>query len=227
MAGKKRWGLLILALCFHGSMLNALGVSFNYFLPKGGSFSAPIPPIGLDDLGFTMGKHLGISTGLSLYNIAGLKMTGVPFEVSDNSFCGILSLSIPLYVKIIIPLKKVRLDIHGGGFVFYPFTMNPSADLVNDIGKSMGYSAFSADLNVKNSAGFGWRAGLKMTIALNKQMGLMLGGYTMSGTSKLWLTGTYQGASATKPFTEGKLSLPSAKLDHTGTVLMLGVEIKT
>ena len=52
-----------------------MGVSFSFFFPKNGYFSAPISPFSIRGLGFNLTNFLAIETGGSLYRMTGMNIS--------------------------------------------------------------------------------------------------------------------------------------------------------
>lgn len=56
------------------------GLSFSYFVPKNGYFSAPISPFSIRGLGVDFNRNFAFETGTTLYRISGLSLKNLPFE---------------------------------------------------------------------------------------------------------------------------------------------------
>lgn len=57
-----------------------MGVSFSFFFPKNGYFSAPVSPFSLRGVGFNITNNLALETGATLYRMSGMNVSGLPFE---------------------------------------------------------------------------------------------------------------------------------------------------
>ncbi len=214
---------LFLALAVSGA--HAIGISFSYFFPNGGRFASPIAPLGFDDIGPTFGKHFGISTGLNLYNIGGMSVKGVPFSGEDAFTGSFISLNVPLYAKLIVPMGFVKLELKAGGFAFYNFGMQLSKEFDKAYALSLGYAALSTyELKIDNPIGLGWRVGGDLIFYVTETVGISAGVHYLSGSIPLKIRGSYFGGASGGSVVNGTVNFPDAYLDYSGWVISIGGE---
>lgn len=213
----------VLAL-FTVTSAHAIKLTFSYFVPFGGNFSTPVAPVGFDDLGVTFGDYFGISTGLNLYNIGGMNVKGIPnFSMSAAGTTSFLSLNIPLYLKIILPMNVVKIELKGGGFAFYNFGLALNKDFDAALARAYGYDTLVSSFRTDNNIGFGWRAGGDITVYVTKNIGIMIGANYLSGASTLNIQGQYTATRGTTVI-PGTVNYSQAYVDYTGLTLTIGGE---
>jgi hypothetical protein len=203
----------------------AIGVSTAVFIPRNGSLSHPVSPLSIRDLGFTIGKYVGLSGSISLYNINGMGLAA-----ADRSAIAILGPAGPFYtglgsiaLKAIIPLGPVILEPAGGVFGYY--LINPALQgsaIDSYIAQTSGHVTVDSSFAVDRRWGWGYQLGGTLTVKINDQIGIQAGALYYSGSSALNLSGFYRadGLSA-------ELAVPDylqgALLDFTGLEIILGV----
>ncbi|MEN8250247.1 MAG: hypothetical protein ABFS32_15040, partial [Bacteroidota bacterium] len=98
-----------------------MGVSFSFFFPKNGYFSAPISPFSLRGIGFNITNNIAIETGGSLYRMSGMNITGVPFESKEPMVGPFFNVLVPLELILQFGNEYFDFKLKGGGFAFYNF----------------------------------------------------------------------------------------------------------
>src|SRR5882672_3541919 len=188
----------ILLLAFIGASLNLLGqgvgLSFSYFIPRNGYFSTPISPFSIRGLGVNLNRFLALQTGASLYRMSGLSMKDLPLSSKDPFVGPNFTLFVP--AELVIELKggNVEFDIKGGGFFFYGFDQHlNSGNIDKAIRQLEGWEVASSTLAFQNKPGFGYHAGVELTVYVTNQLGISIETNYLVGQSGMPLTGSYAG----------------------------------
>lgn len=204
------------------SFAQDFGLAFSYFIPKDGYFSTPISPFSIRGVGFDLTPFLAIETGASLYRMSGLNVKDLPFESKSPLVGPNFTVFIP--VELVVQLKgsMVEFDIKGGGFFFYGFDHRINYGNMDKAIRqyetwTVANSAFSFD----NKPGFGYHAGVELTVYLASQFGISFECNYLVGHSNFPLNGSYTGGSNT--LETKQVSYPDAKIDLTGLEFSIGV----
>jgi hypothetical protein len=200
------------------------GLSFSYFVPKNGDFSTPISPFSFRGVGVNMGRHFALETGISLYRMSGLNMKDIPFE-SHHSLVGPnFTFFVPGELVIQFPANGFEFDIKGGGFVFYGVNQKLNyGNLDRALATREGWDVVNSQFSFDNSPGYGFHAGVELSVNVTKQFGVSLEVNYLMGASKLPLTGTYTGGTLGGTNETKNASFDDAKVDFTGLEVSIGV----
>ncbi len=198
------------------------GLSFSYFLPKNGYFSAPISPFSIRGIGFDINRFIAIETGASLYRMSGLGMKGLPFKTSQPLVGPNFTIFIPAELVFMLKGNNVQFDIKGGGFFFYGFDQKINyGNLDRALRDWEGWDVANSKVSFDNKPGFGYHAGVELTVYVSSQIGVSLETNYLIGESQFPLTGTYTGGNQsveTKP-----IDFADAQIDFTGLEFSVGV----
>ncbi|MFN3840523.1 MAG: hypothetical protein ACK4RF_07430 [Cyclobacteriaceae bacterium] len=213
--------VLLLALSM---MCNAqeFGLSFSYFLPKNGYFSAPISPFSLRGVGFDINRFIALETGASLYRMSGLGMKGLPFKTKQPLIGPNFTIFVPAELVFMLKGNNIQFDIKGGGFVFYGFGQKINyGNLDRALRDFEGWDVANATVSFSNRPGFGYHFGAELTFYVTGQIGISLETNYLVGESEFPLTGSYTGGTLsveTKP-----IDFTDARIDLTGLEFSIGV----
>lgn len=216
---------LLSALSITG-IAQEFGLSFSYFIPKNGYFSAPISPLSLRGVGIDFTRFLAIETGASLYRMSGLGMKGLPFEPKQPLIGPNFTLFVPAEMVFMLKGNSVEFDIKGGGFLFYGFGQKINyGNLDRALRELEGWSVANSHVRFDNQPGFGYHVGAELTFYVTQEIGISLETNYLIGESKFPLTGSYTGGTTsleTKP-----IDYAEAKIDFTGLEFSIGVFYNT
>ncbi len=217
--------LILIALpLFFGTALKAqdFGLSFSYFIPKDGYFSTPISPFSIRGIGVDLTNFLALETGASLYRMSGLQVKDLPFESKDPFVGPNFTIFVPVELVIQLKGQAVQFDIKGGGFFFYGFDQKINyGNLDRAIAEHYNLSVVNSNFDYENKPGFGYHAGVELTIYLPNQLGISIECNYLVGQSKFPLTGSYQGGTTTIETED--VNYPDAKIDLTGLEFSIGI----
>ena len=99
------------------------GLSFSYFVPKNGYFSAPISPFSIRGLGVDFNRNFAFETGATLYRISGLSLKNLPFEYDGPLTGPNFTVFVPAELVLMLQAGDLEIDLKAGGFVFYAFDL--------------------------------------------------------------------------------------------------------
>jgi hypothetical protein len=212
--------------------LPALGLTFSYFVPRGGWFSSPVSPLNLRDVGWTFGRYFGLAGSLSLYRFAGMGITdadGRPLDTGGPVAGPFVSVLGSVMGKVIVPLGNFEIVGQGGLFGCYNIDPPLMIGRLESYLKSTepGAEAVSASLSSGGQWGWGYLFGGSLTYYLEGQLGLSLGALYYLGGADLGLSGsytTYDGGSTYHPLLPA--SLREARLDFSGLEILAGVVLR-
>lgn len=211
--------LIVLALLFVTTVAKAqqFGLSFSYFLPKNGYLSTPISPFSIRGVGVNLTDFLALETGGSLYRMSGLNLKDLPFDSKDPLVGPNFTAFVPAELVLMLKANKVELDLKGGGFFFYCF------------GNKINYGNFdralrtfenlevvNSDLTFSSKPGFGYHAGVELTLYVTSRVGVALETNYLVGQAGFPLKGTYTGSDGSGTLTTGDIDYEDAKVDFTG-----------
>lgn len=222
---KKKIILPILALTLLSLSVKSQGVSASFIIPKNGYFSAPVSPLSIRGLGLSFGL-LGIETGVSLYNMPGLPMGGLPFEVDEPLTGPHWSILVPLQLSLTLDGEAVSVKFMGGGF-----GMGHIAPRVNygnmdrAIRDYEGWDVANADLDVENKLGFGWMAGVELAFHVSSKFSITTEVQYLKGDSGAAITGEYSGGSLGGNIETRTVDYPDAVTALEGVEVSLGVKM--
>ena len=232
--------LVLLVLVLAAGSAAGVGVTFCYFLPRGGSFSHPVSPLSLQDVGLTFGRYFGVAGSLSLYTFSGMGLTeadGTPLELGAPAVGPFASILGSLVGKLILPIKireVVRFELVGKGGVFGCLNFDPPliTRTVEDYLAGSTYEALTAAFEADGRWGWGWVFGGSATWYLTSQLGVTVGALYYLGGAELRLSGSYDAYDAdlgaggyveNAPLPE---TLEGARLDFSGLELQVGFSLQ-
>jgi len=225
----KKQLLVLKFILILGYGLNAQGIGFSYLFPYKGYFASPVGPLSVT-LPLTFGEYFGFNIPLTLYNVGGMQISGLPFGNSEKPLMGpFLSLAMGFCPMIKIPLSKDKfiLEVNGGWLGFQnirPKIMN--GNLNELISSSEGLSNVSSEWEFKNKFGSGWMYGGGLLYLIDKKIGLKLGVQYHDAKGKLEFKGDYSGYATNGNKVEGSSDYDDARLDYRGLSVSVGVVIK-
>ena len=207
--------------------IKGIGITYSYFFPRNGNFSAPVAPLSIKNIDLFFGNNFAITSSFSLYNIGGMDVKGLPFVTSDPLFYAFQSLNVSIGGKIVLPMDDFEFEIFGGPFTYHNFNQKLNyGTLDRGIALYQDLDIVRSSFEYKSGLGFGWMYGGAITITIKKGIGLYFGGAYYSGQNNLDLKGSYDGGTSNGVFLSETVSYPETKLDYRGFELMLGVKIE-
>jgi hypothetical protein len=201
-----------------------VGLSFSYFIPRNGYFSTPISPFSFRGVGVNLNKFVALETGVSLYRMSGMNMLDLPFSTKDPLLGPNFTLFVPAELVLEFKGKQAEFDIKGGGFGFYGFDQR--LDLGNfdrAIRTYEGWEVANSDLSFENNPGFGFLAGVELTVPVTRQFSISLEVNYLMGTAKFPLSGSYTGGTSLAGLETIDVDYKDAKVDFTGLEFSIGV----
>jgi hypothetical protein len=219
---KIRLILLGVILSF-SSLAQDFGLSFSYFIPKNGYFSTPVSPFSIRGIGVNLTDFLALETGASLYRMSGLNVKGLPFESQDPLVGPNFTIFVPAELVIQLKGSNVQFDIKGGGFFFYGFSQYINyGNLDRAMRSYYNQEVLNADVSFSNKPGFGYHAGVELTVFVTQQVGISIESNYLMGASALPLRGSYT-ASAGNVTETVTVDYPDAQIDLTGFEFSIGL----
>jgi hypothetical protein len=218
---------LALLICT-GSLLQAqqFGLSFSYFLPKQGEFSTPISPFSIRGLGVEINKFLSLQSGVSLYRMSGLNVSGLPFQSRSPIAGPNFTVFIPAEIVFSLKGKSSSFSIKGGGFAYHGFFQRlNTGNMDRAIKNYENWKIVNAEFTAHAKPGVGWMSGIELTTNVTRQWGLSLEINYLAGKSPFKLEGNYSGLDQSDIFISRKAEYPNAKINLTGLEISLGVMI--
>lgn len=201
-----------------------MGVSFSFFFPKNGYFSAPISPFSLRGLGFNITRNLALESGFSLYRMSGMSVTGMDFQSKDPFVGPFFNLMVPAELILQFGTDELEFRFKGGGFAFYNFgTKLNYGNIDRAAMKHFSWQAANAELDFDNKIGYGYEFGFEMVAYFSRRFGVSLGANYYIGGSSLNLRGSVTGGSETISVRTVAVDFPDSKLDYTGLEISIGV----
>ena len=201
-----------------------MGVSFSFFLPKNGYFSAPISPFSIRGLGFNLTNYLAIETGGSLYRMSGMSVTNVPFATREPIVGPFFNLMVPLELILQFGNNDFEFRIKGGGFVFYNFgTKLNNGNLDRALVEYLEWSVANNNFDFDNKIGYGYEFGVEYIQYFNRRFGISFGANYYIGGANLNLRGAVTGGTDQLGIITTALEFSDAKLDYTGLELSVGI----
>lgn len=224
--------LLVMGMLFcfpvKKSSAQDFGASFSYFFPRNGQFSVPVAPLSIRGLGLKFGDNFSLTTGISLYRVSGMGVTGVPFEQRNSIIGPSLPLMMPLQANIIISSGPNVYKFRGGVFGFYNFgTEINHGNLDRALLEHTGWESLNSRVGVESNFGSGYIVGFDYINYIRENIGIKLGGSYLMGGADIKMKGNYTG------FPESgdelhyvPVDYPDSRLDFTGLELTIGVVVK-
>lgn len=202
-----------------------MGVSFSFFFPKNGYFSAPISPFSLRGIGFNLTNNLAIETGGSLYRMSGMNVSDLPFESKEPLVGPFFNLMVPVELILQFGTNDFEFRIKGGGFVFYNFgTKLNNGNLDRAFVEYFDWSVANSNLQFDNKIGYGYEFGVEYIQYFSRKFGVSLGANYFIGGSKLNFRGSVIGArNDNMGLIETTVEYPDATLDYTGLEISIGI----
>ncbi len=203
------------------------GMSFSYFIPKNGYFSNPVAPLSIRDVGYDFGKYLSLTTGITLYRMAGMSVKGMPLDNSKPLIGPFFAPLIPLELDVHIPVNRIEFLLRGGGFAYYTFANHINyGNFDRAIRASEELELVNSHVHFENNPGYGYFFGSDMIVKINKHISVSLKGNYFNGSSPIKLQGTFQGWSSTQGMVKGIIDYPDSKIDFTGLEIGVGVSYR-
>ena len=206
------------------SKAQSIGVSFSYFLPKDGYFSAPISPFSFRGLGFDVTNWFALETGITLYRMSGLKVKGVPFE-SKKPFVGPnFTFLVPVEGVIQIVGSSQEFKLRGGVFFFVGAgTKLNEGNIDRAIREYEAWDVANSNFDFENHPGWGTHFGAEYVVYFRDQFGISFGANYFIGDAKLNLAGSYTGFEPLQGLTTRNVEFQDSKIDFTGFEISLGL----
>jgi len=218
--------LVILSLLVATSTVRGqqVGLSFSYFIPRNGYFSTPISPFSIRGVGVNLGRYFALQTGASLYRMAGLNITGLPYETKDPLLGPNFTVLVPAELVFQLKGRSVQFDIKGGGFFFYGFAQKLDyGNFDRAIRQYQKWDVANANFSFQNYPGFGPHVGAELTVYTNAQFGVSLEANYLMGAAKIPISGSYLGGNLSGPLQNINVSYQDAKVDFTGFEFSIGL----
>jgi len=229
--------LYLLLLCVTILAAHGTGLSISYFLPRGGMFSHPVPPLSVHDLGLDFSRYLGTAASLGLYNIRGMGIKdadGSPIESGAPLIGPFVSVLGSVRAMVKIPIRRLKFEAGGGVFGYYnidPPLMDGNLDryLATSAPPTV-YESVTSSVSAAGRWGWGWVFGGRAIYFVKGQIGISLGAKYYLGGSPLRLSGSYDAYDDDLLGYVTGADLPpelqSARLDYSGVEIILGVELE-
>jgi hypothetical protein len=216
---------LLVILFLSGGSIYGIGVNVAAFLPSNGSLSHPVSPLSFRDVGFTLGKYVGLSGAISLYNINGMGLR----DPDTGSVQMRASPVGPFYTalgsamfKAILPVWRIVFEPAAGVFGYY--LINPvlrSGIIDSYIADESAYETVDSSFAISNHWGWGFVGGGAISVSITAKIGIQIGAYYYIGSSPLHLEGSFRANGSNT-----KLPIPSyltdILLDFTGIEFVVG-----
>lgn len=201
-----------------------MGVSFSFFFPKNGYFSAPISPFSLRGIGFNITNNLALETGASLYRMSGMNVSNLPFESSEPLIGPFFNIMVPVELILQFGTDDFEFRLKGGGFAFYNLgTKINYGNMDRSLAEFLSWTVANSELQFKNNLGYGYEFGAEYVQYFNRKFGVSLGVNYFIGGAKLNLNGSVTGATTQLGVITTALDYPEAKLDYTGLEISIGI----
>lgn len=222
---KKRFAIVAI-LCVVAATAHAqeFGLSFSYFIPRNGDISTPISPFSFRGVGVSVNRFLALETGITLYRMSGLGMTGIPFESTQSLVGPNFTFFVPGEIVVQFPGKGFEFDIKGGGFVFYGANQKLNYGNIDRAIRTMErWDVVNSDFTFTNKPGYGIHAGVELNVNVTSQFGVSLEVNYLMGASGLPLAGSYTGGMLGGANQTKTAQYDDAKVDFTGIEVSIGV----
>jgi hypothetical protein len=209
---------------FKPLMAQEVGVSFSFFFPKNGYFSAPISPFSIRGIGFNLTNYLAIESGASLYRMSGMNVSNMPFESREPLVGPFFNLMVPVELILQFGTNEFEFRIKGGGFVYYNFdTKLNYGNIDRAMVEYLNITVANSNLGFDNKIGYGYEFGLEYVQYFSRQFGVSLGANYFIGGSDLNLRGSVTGGSDQLGVVTTAVDFSGSRLDYTGLEISIGV----
>jgi len=199
-----------------------VGLSFSYFIPKNGYVSTPVSPFSIRGIGVNLNRYIALETGASLYRMSGLSMKDIPISNNEPFVGPNFTIFIPAEIVFELKGSNVEFDIKAGGFAFYGFSQKLNYGNIDRAIRDLeGWAVANSQLTYKNKPGFGYHAGVELTVYVTSQLGISVETNYLVGQSELPLTGSYTGGSSS--LETKSVNYSDAKIDFTGLEFSIGL----
>ena len=218
--------ILVASLAFAKPLYaQEMGVSFSFFFPKNGYFSAPISPLSIRGLGFNLTNYLAIETGGSLYRMSGMNVSDIPFTSKEPLVGPFFNLMVPLELVLQFGNNDFEFRIKGGGFVFYNFgTKLNNGNIDRALVEHYDWVVANNKFQFDNKIGYGYEFGIEYIQYFSRRFGISFGANYYIGGANLNLRGDVIGAKEQQIGVDTTyLEFPDAKLDYTGLEISIGI----
>lgn len=213
---------------FNQAQSQDMGVSFSFFFPKNGYFSAPISPFSLRGVGFNLTRNIALESGFSLYRMSGMNVTGMDFESKEPMVGPFFNIMVPAELILQFGNDNIEFRLKGGGFAFYNFGTKLNYGNIDRAAREyLGWTIANANFDFDNKIGYGYQFGAEVTSYFAQQFGVSLGANYYVGGSKLNMRGSISGGSEVDGIRTVQVDYPDAKLDYTGLEISIGVIFTT
>ncbi len=212
---------LILVILITTSVVQAqqFGLSFSYFIPKNGYLSTPISPFSIRGVGVNLTKFLSLETGGSLYRMSGLNLKDLPFDSKEPLVGPNFTIFVPVELVLMLKAGRFEFDIKGGGFFFYGFGNKLNyGNFDRAIREFENWQVANSEFTFSNKPGFGYHAGVELTLPVTSQVAVSLETNYLVGEAKFPIEGTYIGGNDGEPLTTRTVDedFKDSKMDFTG-----------
>ena len=218
--------IILMAAVFLGKPLQAqeMGVSFSFFFPKNGYFSAPISPLSIRGIGFNLTDNLAIETGASLYRMSGMGVTGLPFESNKPMVGPFFNIMVPLELILQFGTNDFEFRLKGGGFAFFNFlTKLNEGNIDRELAAYLDAAAVQSRFDFDNKLGYGYEFGIEYIQYFNRSFGVSLGANYYIGGADLNLRGPATAATAGGMITTTNFDFNQSRIDYTGLEISIGI----
>jgi hypothetical protein len=202
------------------------GLSFSYFIPKNGYFSAPVSPFSMRGLGVNFSSNVALETGATLYRMAGLSIKDLPVAYNGPIAGPNFTVFVPAELVLMLYAGNLEIDLKAGGFVFYAFDQHLNyGHLDRAIQLYEGWTVANTSATFKNYPGWGYHGGMALTFPVAQQFGASLEVNYLVGEARFPIKGSYTGGTTTietRPF-----DFADARMDFSGVEVSIGVFYQT
>lgn len=210
-----------LAITSHGYTQD-FGLSFSYFIPRDGYFSTPISPFSIRGVGVDLTRYLALETGATLYRMSGLNVRDIPLRSAAPLVGPNFTVFVPAELVLQLKGQSVEFDIKGGGFFFYGLDHKINhGNFDKAIREYESWSVADADVDFRNHPGFGYHAGVELTVFVTDAVGVSLETNYLMGKARFPITGSYRGGTAS--IETRQIDYADATLDLTGLEFSVGL----
>ena len=215
--------ILVLLVVTSSMQAQDFGLSFSYFIPKNGYLSMPISPFSIRGIGVNFNQYIALETGASLYRMSGLNLKDLPFESKESLIGPNFTIFVPAELVFMLQGSVVQFDIKGGGFFFYGFDNKINYGNMDRAMRSFyQYEVLNSNLTFKNNPGFGYHAGVELTLYVTSQVGIVIEANYLVGQAKFPVRGDFDAGTGSSTVNE-EVDYDEAKIDFTGIEISLGV----
>ena len=150
-------------------------------------------------------------------------MKDLPFESKDPLVGPNFTIFVPVELVIQLKAEMVQFDIKGGVFGFYGFDQHIDyGNMDRAIRKFEEWEVANSKLKFDNKPGWGYHAGVELTVYVTSQFGISLESNYLVGESKFPLKGSYTGGGPSELETK-PVEYADAKIDFTGMEFSIGL----